>query len=106
LIKLIRSAALVALLSVSALASAAGVSGTANVDLKGGDLSITFGDGGSSAGSAPQSSGQPRIPAGHMPPRGKCRIWYHDRGPGQQPPPGECGRLRKKVPRGASLIQG
>lgn len=105
MIRLITSAALASLLSVSALASAAGVSGTANIDLHGGDLSLTFGEGGSGS-NAQQPTGQPKVPAGHMPPRGKCRIWYHDRGPGQQPPPGDCGRLRKKVPRGASLIRG
>lgn len=30
----------------------------------------------------------PGIPPGHMPPPGKCRIWYPDRPPEQQPPQG------------------
>jgi len=46
------------------------------------------------------------IPRGHMPPPGKCRVWYPDRPPGQQPPPGECAELRGRVPPGATLVRG
>ncbi len=48
----------------------------------------------------------PNIPPGHMPPPGKCRIWFPDRPPGQQPPPGECWDLERRVPTGAWLIKG
>lgn len=47
-----------------------------------------------------------KIPEGHMPPPGKCRIWYPERPPGQQPPPGDCENLRYQVPPGAWLIHG
>lgn len=50
--------------------------------------------------------GQPRIPEGHKPPPGSCRIWYPDLPPGQQPPPGHCDELRYRVPPDAYLIRG
>jgi hypothetical protein len=46
------------------------------------------------------------IPKGHLPPPGKCRIWYPNLPPGQQPPPGDCDNLRYHVPPGAWLIRG
>ncbi len=46
------------------------------------------------------------IPKGHMPPPGKCRIWFPGRPPGHQPPPGDCEHLRNQVPPGAWLIRG
>jgi Ni/Co efflux regulator RcnB len=44
------------------------------------------------------------IPPGHLPPPGKCRLWYPDRPPGHQPPPESCGQLRYYAPAGAWLI--
>jgi hypothetical protein len=44
------------------------------------------------------------IPPGHMPPAGRCRIWFPGRPPGHQPPPGDCRTLSRQVPRGAYLV--
>lgn len=46
------------------------------------------------------------VPPGHLPPPGKCRLWFPDRPPGHQPPPGDCRVLRREVPPGAHLIYG
>jgi len=45
------------------------------------------------------------VPPGHMPPPGKCRIWYKNRKAGNQPAPGNCKKLKNKVPAGAVLIR-
>jgi hypothetical protein len=47
-----------------------------------------------------------RVPPGHLPPKGMCRIWFDNRPPGHQPPPGNCRELRRMVPYNAVLIYG
>lgn len=47
-----------------------------------------------------------RIPPGHYPAPGMCRVWFPDRPPGQQSPPGECSVLERQVPTGAYLVYG
>ncbi|MEZ5830829.1 MAG: hypothetical protein R3D05_06580 [Dongiaceae bacterium] len=47
-----------------------------------------------------------KIPPGHLPPPGQCRIWFPDRPPGHQPPPGPCHVLEHQVPPGAVLVHG
>ena len=58
------------------------------------------------SGQGTYESTLPKIPPGHMPPPGECRIWYPGEPPGQQPPPGNCEELRRQVPPGAWLIRG
>ena len=41
--------------------------------------------------------GQTRIPNGHLPPPGECRVWYPNRPPGQQPPPYKCGQSPGRI---------
>lgn len=47
-----------------------------------------------------------RIPPGHFPPPGACRVWDPDRPPGQQGPPGSCDELERRVPAGHYLVYG
>jgi hypothetical protein len=49
---------------------------------------------------------QVKVPPGHLPPPGECRIWFPDRPPGHQPPPGDCRQLGRRVPHGAVLVEG
>ena len=48
--------------------------------------------------------GKLHIPPGHLPPAGKCRIWYPGTPPGHQPPPGDCRVLSRQLPSGAYLV--
>lgn len=45
-----------------------------------------------------------RVPPGHYPPPGQCRIWHPGRPPGHQPPAGHCDSLVGRVPVGAFLL--
>ena len=36
-----------------------------------------------------------RIPPGHLPPPGECRVWYDGRPPGHQPPPTDCRQAER-----------
>lgn len=45
-----------------------------------------------------------RIPPGHYPPPGHCRLWIPGRPPGHQPPPVRCGSLARRVPGGAFVL--
>lgn len=49
--------------------------------------------------------GHIRIPDGHLPPPGECRIWYPDRPAGHQPPPFKCGQARPRVEPGGWYMQ-
>lgn len=45
-----------------------------------------------------------RVPPGHYPPPGQCRIWYAARPPGHQPPAGRGDSFVGRVPVGAFLL--
>jgi hypothetical protein len=45
-----------------------------------------------------------RIPPGHFPPPGKCRVWHPGTPPGHQPPPGACSDAERLVGPGDWLI--
>lgn len=47
-----------------------------------------------------------RVPPGHYPPPGACRIWDPAVPPGRQAPPGDCDELERQVPGGSYLIVG
>jgi hypothetical protein len=49
-----------------------------------------------------------KIPPGHYPPRGMCRLWYAGRPPGRQPRPVPCGSLTQRVvlTRGVFIVHG
>ncbi len=47
-----------------------------------------------------------RIPPGHFPPPGSCRVWNPDLPPGQQSAPGSCSELERRVPAGHYLVYG
>lgn len=69
-------------------------------------------------GSTPYPAGAPhvptygypahvRIPPGHLPPPGECRVWYADRPPGHQPPPTSCHSAERHAHRyGGTVVYG
>lgn len=46
-----------------------------------------------------------RVPPGHVPPAGLCRVWFPDRPPGHQPAPVRCDAIRR-IPPGATVVGG
>jgi hypothetical protein len=51
-----------------------------------------------------EKRGAYRIPKGHLPPPGHCRIWYPNRPAGQQPPPQRCPIAVRQIPLGAYVV--
>jgi hypothetical protein len=45
-----------------------------------------------------------RIPPGHLPPPGRCRVWIPGRPPGHQPPPRSCDGIAATAPAGAWIV--
>ena len=50
--------------------------------------------------------GLSKVPPGHYPPPGQCRIWYLGWPPGQQPPPAPCESFHGRVPFGTFILFG
>jgi hypothetical protein len=63
---------------------------------------VTTGDNVRAAGGPGRSPG--KVPPGHFPKAGECRIWYANRPPGHQPPAARCSSLVGRVPAGAFLL--
>jgi hypothetical protein len=53
-----------------------------------------------------RGNGPDKVPPGHMPPAGMCRIWIDDVPPGRQPKPTDCTTARRRVPDNARVIYG
>ncbi len=47
-----------------------------------------------------------RVPPGHLPPPGLCRIWIDGVPPGRQPRPTDCASARRHRPANARVIYG
>lgn len=48
-----------------------------------------------------------KVPPGHLPPAGQCRVWYDGTPPGHQPPPMNCSAAREEAYRtGGRVIYG
>ena len=45
-----------------------------------------------------------RVPKGHYPPPGHCRLWFEGRPPGRQPHATKCESLRGNVPSRAFIL--
>src|ERR671925_2369990 len=50
--------------------------------------------------------GPDKVPPGHRPPPGMCRIWIDGVPPGQQPEPTDCATAVRERPAGARVIFG
>lgn len=47
-----------------------------------------------------------KVPRGHLPPAGMCRIWIDGVPPGRQPEPTDCATARRQLPRNARVVYG
>ena len=53
-----------------------------------------------------RQAGSRRVPPGHMPPAGMCRIWIDGVPPGRQPAPTDCTTAERTRPSNARVIYG
>ena len=47
---------------------------------------------------------QLRVPPGHYPPPGMCRVWFPGRPPGHQPRAGSCRAIERTAPAGTWIL--
>ena len=47
---------------------------------------------------------QLRVPPGHLPRAGQCRVWFPGRPPGQQPSAGSCNGIERVAPAGSWIL--
>ena len=45
-----------------------------------------------------------RVPPGHLPRVGQCRVWFPGRPPGQQPRAGSCNGIERIAPAGTWIL--
>lgn len=53
-----------------------------------------------------QGRGPQRVPPGHLPPAGMCRVWYDGVPPGRQPAATSCRDAERRAGRNARVIYG
>jgi hypothetical protein len=91
-----RYPSLVVILALSTIVAACSKSSTVRAPGPSPTVVVT-GDG----AEAPRSV---RVPPGHYPRHGDCRLWYPDRPPGHQPRPVPCSQLRSVAGTGAFIL--
>jgi len=53
-----------------------------------------------------QRRGPTKVPPGHLPPAGTCRVWYEGVPPGRQPAPTSCADAERRASGNARVIYG
>jgi hypothetical protein len=51
-----------------------------------------------------EDRGSLRVPPGHMPNVGQCRVWFPGRPPGHQPKAGNCAGIQRSAPAGSWIL--
>jgi hypothetical protein len=54
--------------------------------------------------SADEDRSQLRVPPGHLPRVGQCRVWIPGRPPGHQPRAGSCNGIERTAPAGSWIL--
>jgi hypothetical protein len=54
--------------------------------------------------SSDEDRSQLRVPPGHLPRAGECRVWFPGRPPGRQPRAGSCRGIERIAPAGSWIL--